>query len=165
MRTSLTSFPGRKTCSGLAAIALVIAVAPAVLTACATTTQPSGPSVAEAGKQRVRLRWRTETEFNAFGFYVYRADSPEAEAVCLNGDDPLHACGTTDAPQEYVFYDLDVTAGQACFYKLEQVDLDGSRKWLVGHPAPLSGAPKPLTEAEAKEIRLRGHMYREEAGR
>jgi len=119
---------------------------------------------AQPGKWRIRLFWRTETELNSFGYYVYRCSSSEAEPVCLNQDRPLFGAGSTTIPQEYVFYDLDVAEGQTWHYKLEQVDLDGTRRWLVGHPAPVPGKPQPLTEDEVDAIHAFGTMYRQEAG-
>ena len=117
----------------------------------------------EPGTARIRLFWRTETESNAYGFFVYRADEPDGGLVCINRDTPLPAAGTTTTPQEYVFYDFDVTGGGTYHYKLQQVDLNGSSKWLVGDPTPAPGTAKPLTETEAAEIRALGPMYRREA--
>ena len=117
----------------------------------------------QAGAARIRLFWRTETEANAYGFFVYRADEPDGEMVCINREQPLPAAGTTTTPQEYVFYDFEVAAGGTYHYKLQQVDLNGSAKWLVGDPTPVAGTAKPLTDAEAAEVGTLGPMYRREA--
>lgn len=116
----------------------------------------------QAGAWRIRLAWRTETESGAFGFYVYRSDSPNGKMVCVNKENPLLAAGTTTTPQEYVFFDLDVEDGKTFYYKLEQMDLDGTRNWIVGDPEPVSGVPKELTEDEADEIAEHGALYRRE---
>src|SRR5690606_19907044 len=84
----------------------------------------SNSDAAKAGAPRIRLFWRTETEDNAYGFFVYRADEPGAESVCINADHPLPAAGNSTAPQEYVFYDLDVDGDRSYYYRLQQVDLD-----------------------------------------
>jgi hypothetical protein len=145
---------------------LVVAMA---LPSCAGRGQGQRPSPAgsmeapvEAGSARIRLFWRTETESNAYGFFVYRADTQDGEPVCINREQPLPAAGTTTTPQEYVFYDFDVTEGATYHYKLQQVDLNGSSKWLVGDPTPVPGTAKPLTDTEAAEVRTLGPMYRRE---
>jgi len=114
---------------------------------------------------RVVLRWQTETESNAFGYYVYRANSPEEEMVCINEDNPLHAGGTTDIPHRYVFFDLNVEPEKTYYYKLKSVDLDGEEEWIIGGTKPVPGKPKIATKAERKEIETKGSAYREEAGR
>lgn len=123
----------------------------------------SGRSEGDVGAARIRLLWRTETETDAYGFYVYRADAVDGEMICINGDRPLHAAGTTTTPQEYVFYDRNVVENSEHYYKLQQMDLNGSWKWIVGHPVPVRGTAKQLTEGEAAEIRTHGPMYRREA--
>ncbi len=119
--------------------------------------QPDSP---QTGDPRVRLRWRTETETDAFGFFVFRAETASATAQCLNLDDPLHAAGTTTAPQNYVYYDLAVEMGKTYYYHLIQADRGGQRECIVGCPAPVPGKAKPLTDVEAAEIRRQGTMFR-----
>jgi len=150
-------------------VALVVALA-AMLSSCAGRNQlpgqcpeATGEQQVEHGAPRIRLFWRTETESNAYAFFVYRADTVDGEMVCINRERPLPAAGTTTTPQEYVFYDLDVAEGATYYYKLQQVDLNGSAKWLVGDPAPVAGTCKPLAEHEVAEIRTRGVMFRLEA--
>lgn len=140
-----------------------IGVLAIVLVGCATTDRTLEADAVASGAARVRVTWRTETETNAFGFYVYRSESLDAPPTCLNADNPLHAVGTTTLPQQYVYYDLDVSLGKTYYYKLEQVDLDGGREWVAGHPKPYDGVAKALTEEEAKQIQTRGPMFRDEA--
>lgn len=117
---------------------------------------------ANVDRWRIRLKWTTETEKNSFGYFVYRADLEGAEPVCINADDPLHATGTSHMPQNYVYYDLDVVGETTYYYRVQAVDLDGSKEWIVGHPDPAPGRAKPLKPEEAEEIEARGSMWREE---
>lgn len=129
------------------------------LGSCTTTPEISGQPIG----WRNRLAWDTQTESNAFGFYVHRFEEPNGEVRILNKGNPLDAAGTTTTPQRYVFYDLDVEAGRTYFYKLEQVDLDGSRHWVIGDPNPIAGTAKLLTDIETQEIETRGAMFRTES--
>ena len=108
----------------------------------------------------IRLFWRTETESNAALFYLYRADTEDGAMHCINEEAPLPAAGNTTTPQEYVFYDLDVAPGHTYYYKLQMMELDGSRRWLVGDPTPHAGTAQGLTEVEEAEIRLKGVSHR-----
>ncbi len=119
---------------------------------------------ARPGDWRVRLTWQTETESNAFGFYIYRSESADGEMKVVNPDAPLHAAGTTTTPQRYRYYDLEVDGGKTYYYKLEQVDGDGSSRFIIGEEQPVPGEPKRLTDVEVAEIREHGVMYRQEAG-
>ena len=108
----------------------------------------------------MRITWRTETEDNAFGFYVYRAEAEDGVSSCLNPDAPVGAAGITARPQQYVYYDLDVRPESTYWYRLEQVDLDGSKGVVIGAAAPVAGEAKPLTDAEAAEIARYGRQFR-----
>ena len=67
------------------------------------------------------LNWKTESESNNLGFYIYRkkAGSDFKQIDFIKGG------GTTNVPQQYSFVDKDVTAGKY-YYRLKQVDYDGS---------------------------------------
>ncbi len=134
----------------------------AVVAGCqSTSVRPEGTSIQD--QWRVRLSWQTETEMNAFGFYIHRADSPDGETRVINAQSPVHAAGTTTIPQRYRYYDLDVEAGKTYYYKLEQVDVDGTSQIIIGADGLVPGEAKPLTAEERDEIRLKGTMFREEA--
>lgn len=120
-------------------------------------------SPASLGDPRIVLRWKTETESNTFGYYVYRGES-ESDLKVINAEEPIHALGNTTTPQQYVYFDLDVEEGKTYFYKLQSRDLDGSTEWIVGGDAPVKATPKPLTAAEFEELQTKGKAYRQEAG-
>lgn len=149
---------------------LPIIVGVALLTAITVSCQTLPESTAQSGAAsagvssetwRVRLSWRTETESNAFGFLVHRGESLEGPLEILNANNPVQAAGTTTVPQQYVYYDLDMESAQTYYYRLEQIDLDGSRRIIVGEPEPLAGKSRQLTNEEVDEIRIKGTAYRE----
>jgi hypothetical protein len=141
-------------------------VLPAPAPRVVSSAPPSVDSSADGlvlGQPRVILRWQTETESNTFGYYVYRASSPDSEMACINSESPVHAVGTSNVPLKYAYFDLAVEIGKTYYYKLQSRDLDGTTEWIVGAITPQMGTAKPLTEAELSEIRTKGQAYREEA--
>jgi hypothetical protein len=75
-----------------------------------------------------QLTWRTLSEINNFGFFVQRRTEPSVAFVDLvNGFIP--GCGTTVEPRTYVFTDSVAPPGIS-YYRLRQVDLDGSEHAL-----------------------------------
>lgn len=143
---------------------LMVASLTVLLTGCLTSRHVTHPGAPEPDVWRVRLNWQTETELNAFGFYIHRADALDGPMTVLNPDAPVHAAGTTTIPQRYRYYDLEVEAGKTYYYKLEQVDIDGSSRFIIGADQPVPGESKLLSVDEAEEIRAHGTKYREEAG-
>ncbi len=95
------------------AVALVIAV---LLSGC-SALQPATPAVI--------VEWTTETEVNVAGFNLYRGESPDGPFERINdrlipgSPDPLLG-------GHYVYTDTEVEAGKTYFYKLEDVELDGT---------------------------------------
>ena len=86
--------------------------------------QLSAFSGAPSGGGSVKLSWATVSETNSFGFYVDRRNAGEPGFATLSGSF-LHGHGTTTIPQTYAFLDRSVTPG-SWFYRIRQVDLDGS---------------------------------------
>jgi hypothetical protein len=74
----------------------------------------------------VQLSWTTATEVNNYGFYVQRSLSATMGFVDLPNNFIL-GNGTTLTPQRYAWVDRNVPAG-TCYYRLKQVDRDGSFK-------------------------------------
>ncbi len=73
----------------------------------------------------VIVEWTTESEVDMAGFNLYRSDSPDGPYVKVNAtlipgaSDPLLG-------GKYAYTDTDVVAGQTYYYKLEDVELDGT---------------------------------------
>ncbi|MEW6509859.1 MAG: T9SS type A sorting domain-containing protein [Bacteroidota bacterium] len=72
----------------------------------------------------VRLTWTTVSEINNYGFYVQRSASAGGPFVTLPSSF-VPGNGTTLSPQQYSWTDRSVAAGTH-YYRLQQVDLDGS---------------------------------------
>lgn len=127
------------------------------------TLSSGGTALEEASPRcRVKLSWKTETESNTFGYFIYRGSEPD-KLECVNEDEPLHASGTTTTPARYRYYDLDVELGAIYYYRVQTVDLDGTKSWLVGAEAPIKVTAKALSETEEAEIAAKGSSFREEA--
>jgi len=81
---------------------------------------------------RIKLAWRTETESDSFGYYVYKSSDKDEKLECINKENPIAAMGDSLVPNIYVYYDLDVKPGAVYYYKIKAVDLDGSSEWIIG---------------------------------
>ena len=79
---------------------------------------------------KVKLSWRTETEENNVGFEVQRcrdgsADGQQSwQAIAF-----IRGHGTTQAAHEYEFVDDSADAYGTYFYRLKQIDADGSFRY------------------------------------
>lgn len=75
---------------------------------------------------RVLVEWHTASEVNTAGFLLYRAPDPEGPFTLLT-QDPIPARGDPLVGAAYRYEDRDVYWGQRYFYRLEEVERDGSR--------------------------------------
>ena len=73
----------------------------------------------------VIVEWTTESEVNLAGFNLYRSDDPEGPYIKVN-DALIPASPDPVTGGSYVYTDTAVTAGVTYYYKLEDVELDGS---------------------------------------
>lgn len=85
----------------------------------------------------ITVEWRTETEINAAGFNVYRADSPNGPYTKIN-ERLIPGEGSPSAGAAYVFVDDTVRPGNTYYYRLEDIELDNS---AVQHPPIAYSAP------------------------
>ena len=73
----------------------------------------------------VIVEWTTETEVDTAGFNLYRSESPDGSYIKINhglipgSSDPLLG-------GKYVYTDTNVVAGRTYYYRLEDVELDGT---------------------------------------
>lgn len=70
----------------------------------------------------VELKWSTSSEINNYGFHVERSLKPQSDFADVSGLIPGHS--TTNQPQQYIFVDTTTATGR--YYRLRQIDLDGS---------------------------------------
>ena len=75
-------------------------------------------------ENNIRVFWRTESEEGNLGFNIYRAVSNN-NYVKLN-QDIIKGAGNSSSPKEYSLTDTDIKKVGVYYYKLEQVNLDGT---------------------------------------
>lgn len=80
---------------------------------------------AHALQEVVRLRWRTATELNNFGFEVERCQPNSAwETIGF-----ISGYGTVFSPRSYEFLDARPPRAEVLRYRLRQIDRDGSHEY------------------------------------
>lgn len=95
-------------------------------------TSPASPlpvelssfSAALSGKSVV-LNWRTETEVNNYGFDVERSSDKNS----WNTIGFVHGNGNSNSPKQYSFADNSVSGAGKYFYRLKQMDNDGTTEY------------------------------------
>jgi hypothetical protein len=106
---------------------------------------------AEPTPDGVRLKWRTESEFNNIGFSIYRSEVEGGKYIRITF---VNSAGNTGMPTDYQFIDQNTEAGKTYSYYLEDIDIQGEKnksktiKVVVVPPAKLVPTPIP------KEFRL-----------
>ncbi|MGB3903389.1 MAG: hypothetical protein WBB22_00555, partial [Anaerolineae bacterium] len=73
----------------------------------------------------VIVEWTTESEVNQAGFNLYRSENPQGPYVKLN-DALIPASLDPITGGSYVYTDTAVIGGATYYYKLEDVELDGT---------------------------------------
>jgi hypothetical protein len=81
---------------------------------------------ATADNDMVTLRWTTGSEIENLGYYVYRSLMEDGMYEKLTAS-LIEGAGSSRTTQFYQFIDQDVEEGRSYFYKLEQINLDGSK--------------------------------------
>lgn len=80
---------------------------------------------AEAVEGQVEMKWVTASETDAMGFYLYRSESENSDYVRIS-DQCLSASGNSSSAHSYAFVDKNVEMGKKYFYKLADIDYNGS---------------------------------------
>ena len=100
-------------------------------------------------RKAVRLNWQTATESDTRHFIVERLDP----ATGWKSIGTVAAAGTSTNRQDYTFLDLDPGPADPLFYRLQQVDLDGSFSYSSiidlrqsDHSAEIMVSPNPARE-------------------
>ncbi|HOJ02827.1 MAG TPA: T9SS type A sorting domain-containing protein [Bacteroidota bacterium] len=81
-------------------------------------------------KDVVNLNWTTATELNNFGFEIYRSNSgstTDDDAWTLVGF--VNGHGTSLSPKQYSFDDVVGATSGSIFYRLKQIDRDGTAEY------------------------------------
>jgi hypothetical protein len=80
---------------------------------------------ADVDENRIKLKWETATETNNSGFVIERSgDNKSFERIGF-----IEGKGTTTEKQEYTFVDASVTGKGKFYYRLKQLDLDGTESY------------------------------------
>jgi hypothetical protein len=93
--------------------------------------------IATPKASKVILQWSTESEIDNAGFNPYRSESENGEYIEIN-DSLIPAQGSSTQGASYEFIDNDVQNRKTYYYKLEDIDLNGTAT-LHG---PVSAMPK-----------------------
>jgi len=80
---------------------------------------------AQGQRGEVAIAWATESEIDNAGFNIYRADSEQGEYVKINAA-LIPAEGSATGGASYAFADTAVKNGKMYYYKLEDIDLNGT---------------------------------------
>ena len=91
------------------------------------------------GDKSVTLQWKTESEIENAGFNLYRADSENGAYVKINAD-LIPAEGSATGGASYAFTDTGVKNSRTYYYRLEDIDLNGT---ATMH-GPVSATPRWL---------------------
>ena len=83
--------------------------------------------VATVDDNMVRLSWLTGSEIENLGFHVYRSLNVGGEYERLTST-IIEGAGSSPTTSTYEFVDQGVQAGQVVFYRLEQINFDGTKE-------------------------------------
>ena len=83
------------------------------------------------------LQWSTETEIDNAGFNIYRAESENGKYFKIN-DALIPAQGSSTQGSSYDFIDKEVKNRKTYYYKLEDIDLNGTSTMH----GPVSATPR-----------------------
>ena len=81
---------------------------------------------AERGDGLVELRWETATELNSFGFIIQRRE--DCDTCSWRDLDLIPGGGTSTAPRQYSWSDEHTSKELTYWYRLRQIDRDGSEE-------------------------------------
>ena len=81
--------------------------------------------MAEPGNRKVTIVWTTASEIDNAGFNIYRAESRDGEYIQIN-DTLITGQGFATQGAVYEFVDTEVQNRKTYYYKLEDIDLNGT---------------------------------------
>jgi len=73
----------------------------------------------------VQLRWKTETEVNNYGFEIERSNDNSIWTT-INF---VEGSGNSNSPKNYHYFDSDIGQSGNYYYRLKQIDNDGTYKY------------------------------------
>lgn len=118
----------------------------------AESTDPTskGKPSSEETVGRLILNWKTESEEDNYGFYIFRSESQDGPWVQINKD-IVPGGGTTNIPQTYRYLDYPLEIDKTYFYYLQEVSYAGVRKTFTPVIQKDAG---PLKESELEQFKI-----------
>lgn len=101
---------------------------------------------AEAKESSIILKWRTETEMNNYGFNIYRSLEDSSGYQKINRD-VIPGAGNSNEAHEYFFLDKQVAYNKTYYYKLEDINLEGTK--TLHDAISVKSAPRPFPKSYA----------------
>lgn len=74
---------------------------------------------------KVRIRWRTESQEECYGFNIYRSSTPGGPWMKVNRS-IIPGEGSTNIPTDYCYEDNSVERGKTYYYHIEEVSTQGA---------------------------------------
>jgi hypothetical protein len=90
-----------------------------------SSSTSSNQSVDTTSPGSITLKWRTESEQENYGFYLYRGLSKDGPWIKVN-ENIIPGHGTTSEPHDYRYVDNGVRKNTTYYYQLEEVDFKGN---------------------------------------
>ena len=88
---------------------------------------PKAPGASHPEWLRNRIRWKTASEVDNFGYDIYRGPA-EAGPFTKITESPIPGHGTTDEPSDYEYFDADIAEGVEYWYYVESISITGERE-------------------------------------
>jgi hypothetical protein len=104
---------------------------------CESTLIELSSFIATPKKEKVILQWTTQSEIDNAGFNIYRAESENSNFIKLNAS-LITAKGTSTQGASYELVDTSVQNRTTYYYKLEDIDLNGTSTMH----GPVSATPR-----------------------
>lgn len=83
--------------------------------------------VAKESRLFNRIKWKTASEQENFGYDIYRSDTEEGEYQIVN-EDTLEGAGTTVDESNYEFKDDNIDPCKIYYYYIESIAMNGTRE-------------------------------------
>jgi hypothetical protein len=83
--------------------------------------------VAQESRLFNKIKWKTASEQDNFGYDIYRGDSKEGEYTLIN-EDSIEGAGTTGDTSSYEYHDDSIDPCKRYYYYIESISMDGHRE-------------------------------------
>ncbi len=101
-----------------------------------------------------KIKWTTASEFNNFGFNVYRSTNKDGPFEKINKE-PIKGAGTTDVEHSYEFIDKNIEPETVYYYYIESISLEGKREKfspvIASKPKSCNGQPAEKNKENDKQ--------------